>query len=218
MFTKKRKNARTQGRKNCSFVLPFFSSSVPRGFTLIEILVSLGIFIIAIGILGQIFSAVMRTQRVILTQQKLIEEARNILDTLVDEVRRGSIDYQAYGAASPSTSDILRLIGRDGTLMVTRSTDATACGFGGDVSCILVRRGNGSVGVMTSPAVYVTSLQFLIDPPRDPFTVDPGTLLYPTNIQPRVTIILTIDSGDPVFRGSMPLTVQTSVTTRTYQR
>ncbi len=189
-----------------------------RGFTLIEILVSLGIFIIAIGILGQIFSAVMRTQRVILTQQKLIEEARNILDTLVDEVRRGSVDYQAYGAALPSTLDTLHLIGRDGALMVTKSTDAAACGFGGVVSCILVQRGNGSVGVMTSPAVYVSSLQFLIDPARDPFTVDPGTLLYPTNIQPRVTIVLTIDSGDPAFRGTMSLTVQTSVTTRVYQR
>lgn len=189
-----------------------------HGFSLVELLVVLGLFVSVLTILGQIFSSITQLQKRIAVRQKLIQEARHVLDVLVDEVRGGRIDYAAYGAVSleaPPPGLPLRLRGRDGNTLQFASD--TACPTLESTPCVVITRGSGSPIAMTGPGVRVSDLRFLIDPPRDPFALNPS-LGYQTNIQPRVTIFLTLDVAEPGLRNRFPLRVQTTVTPRAYLR
>ncbi|MBI4276324.1 prepilin-type N-terminal cleavage/methylation domain-containing protein [Candidatus Uhrbacteria bacterium] len=196
-----------------------------RGFTLIEILVVLGIVMVVVGLLGQIFSTVTNLQRQILTRQKMIDEVRNAIDTLVDDMRGGQIQYSAYvntpTIALPklliSPPDVLRLYGKDGiSLVVSRSTNRGACGAAEEIRCLLLQRGSDAAIPLTGPTVHVKSLSFMIDPLVDPFVLNAGA--YLANAQPRVTMIVTLDAADPRFRDRFPITVQTTIGTRAILR
>lgn len=173
------------------------------------------------GLLGQIFSTVTNLQRQILTRQKLIDETRNAIDTLVDDMRGGQIQYSAYVNAPalelPRLLDTLKLYGKDGLpLVVSRSTNRGACGAAEEIRCLLLQRGSDAAIPLTGPTVHVKALSFMIDPLVDPFVLNAGA--YLANAQPRVTMVITLDAADPRFRDRFPITVQTTIGTRAILR
>ncbi|MBU1090027.1 type II secretion system GspH family protein [Patescibacteria group bacterium] len=67
-----------------------------RGFTLVEAIVALSIFLIVIAMATGIFTDSFASQRKIKLSRTLYEEARIALERIVKEVRRGTIDYEEY--------------------------------------------------------------------------------------------------------------------------
>ena len=67
-----------------------------KGFTLVEIIVAVTMFMIVMTIVGVIFTNFFATKRKTEISRMLYEESRTALERIVKEVRRGTIDYEEY--------------------------------------------------------------------------------------------------------------------------
>ncbi|MFH0834083.1 MAG: type II secretion system protein [Patescibacteria group bacterium] len=67
-----------------------------KGFTLVEALVAISVFLVIITMVTGIFTNSFATQRKTDVSKVLYEEARIAFERIVKEVRRGTIDYEEY--------------------------------------------------------------------------------------------------------------------------
>jgi type II secretory pathway pseudopilin PulG len=67
-----------------------------QGFTIVEAIVALSIFLIVIALAVGVFTDSFASKRKIELSRLLYEEARIALERVVKEVRRGTIDYEEY--------------------------------------------------------------------------------------------------------------------------
>jgi prepilin-type N-terminal cleavage/methylation domain-containing protein len=70
--------------------------SVRKGFTLIEMLIGIAIFVIFLGIVSTSYVSIVRGQREANDIRKMYSEVRDFVDFFSQEVRLGSIDYGSY--------------------------------------------------------------------------------------------------------------------------
>lgn len=69
-----------------------------KGFTLIEMLVAMSIFVIFMGVVVQSYLSIITSQREANEYRAMYSEARAIFDKFSDEVRNGVISYSEMGA------------------------------------------------------------------------------------------------------------------------
>jgi prepilin-type N-terminal cleavage/methylation domain-containing protein len=157
-----------------------------KGFTLIEMLVTVAVFTVLMTIIGAIFTQTLDLQRVAFHLQTLEENSRFSLEVMAREIRFGKL-------TSPST-----VCPGSGSLSMTHPVN-------GDISYSLVdgrvvRNVNGIDAILTSKKVNVTSLNFCVT------GAESGD-----GKQPMVTILMSMETG-----GKIPqqIDLQTTVTTR----
>lgn len=68
-----------------------------RGFTLVEMLVSMTIFMVFVGILINSYSTIIKAQKEANDYRAMYTEARAVFDTLIAELREGMVDYGRNG-------------------------------------------------------------------------------------------------------------------------
>lgn len=95
------------------------TKAAPRGFSLVELLVSLatGLFLLS-GVMG-IFSATLSSQGNVLKTTRLNQELRNIIDLISRDVRRAG--YWGLAVATGQPEGSLTLSGTSGSITVTSS-------------------------------------------------------------------------------------------------
>jgi prepilin-type N-terminal cleavage/methylation domain-containing protein len=81
-------------------------STMKSGFTLIELLVSLSLFVIFLGVVSSSYISVVRSQRQANTVRKMYSHVRTFMDTLNQEVRLGTIDYDCYEKVYNEKTDV----------------------------------------------------------------------------------------------------------------
>lgn len=76
-----------------------------RGFTLIEVIVTLGVFSIASLMAVNLFVVFVQQQRRTVVQQELQNDARSAMEQIAQDIHEGNIDYayyeSIYGASGP---------------------------------------------------------------------------------------------------------------------
>lgn len=193
-----------------------------------ELLVVLGIFSMVVTAASDIFMLTGRSQRRVFGLERTQADARFAMEALTREIRTGRIDYAYYAArvaaggatfGAPETE--LALIDSTDTplrffLSVTDEEKA-ACAAD-SIPCLLVSVDGGAASAITPKGVSLSTLAFYISPLADPteFDVDNGEFL--TNEQPRVTIVLSLDSVAGREDERAHLNLQTTVTNRRYDR
>jgi prepilin-type N-terminal cleavage/methylation domain-containing protein len=202
-----------------------------KGVTLIEALVAMTVFGLALGLLAGIMSNSLRQQRQLNAQQLLAGNARDVIETIAREVRLDAIDYEQHlitsGDDLTDPIDHLYLKNSAGeTLWLTRTDYAS----NNDVTLNNVPINSSNIDVL--------GLNFYIQPVTDPFFIHscaadsdcvnlpivsptclPSGICKLVNDQPRVTIVLHAQLRgitDPTRQSTINL--QTTVTTRRYQR
>lgn len=75
---------------------PARRSSSRKGFTLIEILVSLSIFMILLGVLMSSFFQLYKSQRAANETRKVVADLRTLVNFVQDEMRTKTIDFCGY--------------------------------------------------------------------------------------------------------------------------
>ncbi len=152
-----------------------------KGFTLMEIIVAMGIFVIVIGSALGIFSITVKSQRESLIRSKVEREAQLIMEVLVRKIRVSIIDYSYYGGTVTNPTDSLSVIDSDRNRVVfsRNSVDKT----------LTIKTNNLDPVVMNSSDVTVDSLAFYIEPTTNPFSGGNFPLK-----QPKVTIVLKVGS------------------------
>ncbi len=198
------------------------TNRVRRGFTLMELLVALGIFSMVVTAASDIFLMTSRAQRKIFAMERAQADARLALEAMIREVRSDRIDYASYAGGVPVPSDILYLRDSRGESIDFRISRTEAendlCADAASRPCALVKVGSGDIAAITPRGVRVLQLKFLISPTVDPMAIDAATGTYLSDLQPRVTVIMDMEAlGERAGESSLVYT-QTTATSRQYRR
>jgi prepilin-type N-terminal cleavage/methylation domain-containing protein len=195
-----------------------------RGFTLMEMLVALGLFSMVLAAATDIYLMAGRTQRKAFSMERLAADARFALEAVVREARTGEIDYGYYdarGTALGGAVTELALVSPDGTaLRFFESGEGTAryCVDEASAPCLLVAVDGGTPAAVTPRGVQVASLAFYVRPIADPFTWSSAPGDYGSDDQPRVTAVLYLRSAAERLGEDSAVYLQTTVTSRLYRR
>lgn len=177
-----------------NFQLPISDS----GFTLIEFMVAMGVFVIVLGIVVNIFIGALRSQRAAAALMAANDNASLALEQMMREIRVGSNFFipgdnpplpciSTVVPAIPSSGNELMFCNVDGRNVTYRLSDET-----------IEREVDGRKGSITSRNVRVSRLQFQLGPSAWP---------------PRITISLELGSQNPDLREILN-NLQTTVSAR----
>ncbi len=192
-----------------------------RGFSLMEMLVALGLFSMVMVSAPDIYLLASRSQRRALSMERAQSDARFAMEAITREIRGGSIDYGYYAESAASPVDDLALIASDGSELVfsrSTSTTASACPDAESVPCLLVSIDGSDPVSMTSRGISVSGLNFYVGPFDDPFAFDESIGDYGSNVQPHVTVSMTLRSVGGRDDDQSTVHLQTTATSRTYRR
>lgn len=193
------------------------------GFSLMELLVVMSIFSTVVLIASDVFLISTRTQRKIYAFERAQGDARYTMEAITREVRSGEIDYAYYATRNPalgSPDSELALLQSDLTPIRFKLSDTSTQNLcpDGIGPCLLVTVGSGTAQAVTPKNVIVRTAKFYIQPLADPTILDAATGLYSSNIQPRVTIVLTLQSKAVDTAEQSTVYLQTTATSRAYKR
>ena len=191
-----------------------------HGFTLMEMLVALGLFSLIMATGMDIYMMAGRAQRKVFTLERLQSDARYAMEAMTREVRTGAIDFSYYtgrGSALALPDSELALVSSDNSrLRFFKSTNSSQCADTSSSPCLLVSVDNGTPAAITPKGVKINSLGFYVTPNVDPFTFGVGGWL--SNIQPHVTIVMSLLSVGSRAGESQDIYLQTTATSRAYRR
>ncbi|MFH1456850.1 MAG: prepilin-type N-terminal cleavage/methylation domain-containing protein [Patescibacteria group bacterium] len=158
------------------------------GFTLMEVLVSMSIFVVfTLAILG-INGNVLHSSQKTLAANKIQQEAQLIMQSLAKKIRTSRVNYNyaEYLDGINDSEQELALIDLSGTEYI----------FFLDDDSIKIKNKQEGASEYTSPKaiptsqVLVTGLNFIIEPKTFPFSID-----EPPLTQPRVTMVIKFSSS-----------------------
>ncbi len=197
-----------------------FSSS--RGFSLMELLVVLGIFSTVVTASTDIFMMASRAQRKVFALERAQADARFTMEAIAREVRTGTLDYDYYLnngdlLAQPGPLTVLALRDEQNKPIRFFRSDS-ACANQLSSPCIAVAIGDGEPAPLTPSGVSVLNLRFYVSPATDPNAFDPATGKFAADIQPHVTALLALQTTSTDVREQSIVYLQTTVESRSYRR
>lgn len=212
-----------------------------EGFTLIELMISIVIFVLFLGIVSQSYISIVRTQRSANEVRKMYSDVRAVMDFVSEEIRLSSIDYDCYagkgidcegviaGTFFDGRTEHLALIRQGGAQKTFIKLDAD----GHLVVKKLVRQDGEYLPVpgyetdyrmLTSDRVVFDHLSFAIFPDVNPYSNEilqgseiPIYADNGTQFQPKVSIFMTVRNSDEV-NTPFDFDFQTTVSSRVYSR
>ena len=201
--------------KNKCLNAPRLQCPNDKSFTLIELMVSLSILIIAVLAALSIYVNVIGTRQKTLGELNIQEDGQYLMSLIVKDIRAGMVDYSSYGSVLSSPEHELFLLDSSGNQIRYKVTDTTPIVNGAcaaiDRHCTLERCENSDCSIetnyqtITMTNISLERLDFYITPTTDPFTA--GSTDYK---QPRVTVLLKFKSL--IERtGENPLVLQQTV-------
>lgn len=206
-----------------------------KGFTFVEMLVVLFIFIIVVVTASDIFMRTQRSQARSGSMQKLQDDVRFIGTKISNDVRTGSIDYSCYkrqdntfgvcGVAidSEGGNSLLALKTAKGSSIIykiNQNVGVNGCLNEKSAPCLLMSDNQGTTWQsMTGDRVRLDAAKtlFFIRPGKNPFELDAENK-YLANEQPRVTLKLEALADVTGLSYSVKVPFQTTIATREYRR
>lgn len=193
------------------------------GFTLMEMLVALSLFSIVLASATEIYLLAGTTQRKAFTMERVQSDARYSMEVMTREIRGDAIDYDYYaGRAAPLglPDTELALVAPDNShIRFEKSGPGTeeACADAASRPCLLVVVDGSEPVAITPKGVGLTNLKFYVAPIDNPFYFDP-TSGYVSNVQPHVTVVMSLASVGGKAAEQASINLQTTATSRAYRR
>jgi hypothetical protein len=189
-----------------------------------ELLVVLGIFSTVVTSASDIFLLANKAQRKMFGLERVQADARFTMEAIVREVRTGLIDYDYYvarGTPIGVPDNELALIDSGNVKMkfhVSNSSNESNCANVTSRPCLLVTVGTGTPAPITPKGVAVRTAKFYLAPTTDPNVFNPATGTYASSDQPRVTVVLMMESTAERLTERSIVYLQTTATNRKYRR
>ncbi len=89
---------------NLKFNIQHSKSSTRKAFTLVELLVSIAIFVTFLGVVALSYIGIVRSQRAADQVRKMYSDVRSFTESLAQDMRLGTIDYDCYGTSISSSA------------------------------------------------------------------------------------------------------------------
>lgn len=187
------------------------------GFTLMEIVVGLALFGVALIALTDIYLLSQTTQNKLVGETRIQSDARFVMEVLAREVRMSLIDYAAIDPADFSpTLSYLPLIDISGNRLVFMTTSSQAICEPGTTSCLAVKQNDSAWASITPRGVNILKSDFYVYPEADPYAIVNDR--YAASSTPRVTIILVSENITSRQAERNIQNLQTTVSSRVYKR
>lgn len=210
-----------------------------NGFTLIEMVVAVAVFLIISGVAVGMFLSVIQRQREVLAEQELLNQISYAQEYMSRALRMAKASSSNTDAGCIDLGAVYQLTQYDaGTesykgIKFLNMTDAVYDGAERNAMCeefylddatdparpvLMMQKGTDSAVALTSPDLEIKSLKFSVNGYGGPFSdcpyvvVEDASCNAATNedgIQPRVTILMNVE-----FAGQPEEIIQTSVSQR----
>ncbi len=159
------------------------------GFTLLEITVAMGVFVVLFTLTLGIYSSTLKTERHAIQMSKLQKEAQLIMEVLAKKIRTNKINYNFYNSNQVDTVN-----GESYLALLDNVNNETVFRLNANSIevCTLNCGTENSPGIFTAiPAtdVLIDSLTFFITPSNNPF-INPTS--YPEF--PKTTIVINLEN------------------------
>lgn len=205
--------------------------SSKSGFTLVEMLIAMGIFVAFTGVLIGSYTSIVRSQREANEYRIMYSESRKVFETVIAYFRDGMIDYGAYPDQSPipsggevSQNREIKLISKDGRNRMEIFYNQNE----GVISLQNSRLQNGDAagGLNYTPEeildlnnpnlVKVTNFRIFVTPFVDPYDLK-NVQNNSIQFQPKITIYANF-SREFGNGKSYQMDLQTSISSRIYSQ
>ena len=167
------------------------------GFTLMEVMISAGLFIIIIMAGTGIYISISSVQKANVAGQKVYTESRFLLDMIANDIKSNAINYQTgYPSSLPET--VLNLL-KDDTQVKYWQDSSSGHGI------LKQQIGTDPEISISSSSIDITKLQFYIYP-----------MVQSTKAVPFVTIVWQAKEAGDAILNPMTVNLQTAVSVRNY--
>ncbi len=177
------------------------------GFTLLEITVAMGVFVILFTLTLGIYSATLKTERRAIQMSKLQKEAQLIMEVLAKKIRTNKINYDFYTSNQVDTingESYLALLDNVNNETVFRlnanSIEVCTTNCGSESS-------PGAFNAIPATDVLIDSLTFFITPSTNPFN---NPTSYPEF--PKTTVV--VDLQNTIGGATRSLLIQQTIPQR----
>ena len=194
-----------------------------KGFTLVELLIAMSIFVVFLGILMKTYTSIIRSQREANDYRVMYSEARHVFETITQELRNGMVDYNHYCADSYSLSgaqESIQIINKDGVgkriITLEKVEDEDEVGKIKFDVFKTINDASPESDYLNSDAVSVKDLNFYVYPYFDPYN-DDYVLNDPYQFHPMVTVSA-IFERERTNKAPYVLTLQTTISSRIYNQ
>jgi len=168
-----------------------------KGFTLVELLISMSIFVIFMGVLINSYTAIVRSQREANDYRIMYVEAREIFETVSAELKNAAINYNQIAVSFNGAVQDLEFISKDGLVKNEIRYDES----------------EGIVYLNDEPLngeeVKVTDFAFYVSPKMDPYAQE-NVQWASLQFQPKVTVVAKFE------REKYELNLRTTISSRFY--
>lgn len=195
-----------------------------KGFTLVEVLVAITLFMIFITSISGAYLDIARSQREANAVREVYSEIRYVFDLIGFEARSKTIDYGYEGGPSPNYVALIDGQGRNRTVFSVEEDLQTE-----SKKLYLYRENKEEGSLFFTPAqgfenggkqeielknINIENFIFEVSPLIDPF--DPENLYCgAVQFQPAVSLYATIGSSNKIA-GNFKLDLQTTISSRVY--
>jgi prepilin-type N-terminal cleavage/methylation domain-containing protein len=167
------------------------------GFTLMEMVVSVGIFSIVSVASLSIYISMLRVSQNTTALTRIQQESQLIMQVLSKKIRTSRVDYDYYGTVNPS--------GETDLVLVDSLGDTYTFALSGKTLTVAVNAGDAKE--IPADNVDIDDLVFFINPLTNPYSLD-----EPPSSQPYVTVVMEISSIKG--KGSASLNIQQTIPQR----
>lgn len=186
-----------------------------KGFTLIEMLVAMSIFVIFIGVLIGSYTDIVKSQQEANDYRVLYSDARRVFDKLTEEIRGSAVYYPSKSNTYyTNVNESLRLVSLDGQREVVFEYDSEEgeLWYGEAVKLVgeeYILMGGGD------SRISVSGFNVFVSPVDDPYKEE-NVFADGIQFQPKVTVFATFEMERR--KGGSPYSVdlQTTVSSRFY--
>ncbi len=188
-----------------------------KGFSLIEMLVVMAVFMTIMLVVSDIFLSVSSSQKSSLIKQRVMVDMQYTLEQVAQMIRLGQLDYRSGSSSSPNLNQYehLKLISSTGEKMMIGMDDSN-CDSPAETCLVLIK--NEVVTVLSPPSFNVTRFDFIRTPSESPYQFNQFTQKYKSDAQPQVTVLLEGVSTIETEKSIKPILLQTTISSRYYER
>jgi len=207
-----------------------------KGFTLIELLISIVIFVMLLASVSTSYVSIVRAQKEANDVRRMYSDVRHFVDSLSEEVRLGTIDYDCYAGSSLYSSNCPKLLsaivsGRSPDLALVRKDGLQKTIFhydfaGKKVQVVKYDKGVGGVWVLApgftdfsdamGNTVQVENISFAINPDVNPYSTE-NYYKNEKQFQPKVTVFMKVTNRANI-NSQFSMDFETTVSSRVYSR